>query len=100
MAMMTNDRKRDIIQSAKFRKDVRRAARQGKDIALLVQIIDMLADDISLPEKYRDHALSGNWKGHRECHIAPDWLLVYRKSDKGELILILVRIASHSDLDF
>jgi mRNA interferase YafQ len=98
--MMTNERKRDIERSAKFKKDVRLAVKQGKNIALLEWVIDQLADDIPLPEKHRDHALSGNWKGHRECHITPDWLLVYRKSDKGELLLVLVRAASHSDLDF
>ena len=97
---MTNERKRDIIRSAKFRKDVRLAIKQGKNIALLEWVIDQLADDIPLPEKHYDHALSGNWKGHRECHVTPDWLLVYRKNDKGELLLTLARVASHSDLDF
>jgi len=92
--------KREIHRSTQFRKDLRLAHKQGKDIALLDQIIVKLADDEPLDEKHRDHALSGNWKGHRECHITPDWLLVYRKSDKGELLLVLVRVASHSDLDF
>jgi mRNA interferase YafQ len=98
--MMTNERKRDIVRSTKFRKDVRLAHKQGKDIAMLEQIVDMLADDIPLPEKHRDHALAGNWKDHRECHITPDWLLVYRKTDENGLLLLLVRAASHSDLDF
>ena len=97
---MTNERKRDIIRSAKFRKDVRLANKQGKNIALLEWVIDQLADDIPLPGKHYDHALSGNWKGHRECHVTPDWLLVYRKNDKGELLLTLARVASHSELDF
>lgn len=98
--MMTNERKRDIVRSAKFRRDVRRATKQGKNIALLEWVINQLADDKPLPKKHRDHALSGDWKGHRECHITPDWLLVYSKSDKGELVLALARAASHSDLDF
>lgn len=97
---MTNERKRNIVRSAKFRKDVRLAVKQGKDITLLEWVIDQLADDIPLPEKHRDHALIGNWKGHRECHVTPDWLLVYRKNDKSELLLTLARVASHSDLDF
>lgn len=97
---MTNERKRDIIRTTKFKKDVRQAAKRGKDIDLLEWVIDQLADDIPLPEAYRDHALSGNWKGYRECHVTPDWLLVYRKNDDGELLLILARVASHSDLGF
>jgi mRNA interferase YafQ len=97
--MMTNERKRSVVRSTQFRKDVRRAYKQRKDLTLLGQIIDLLADDTPLPEKYRDHALQGNWRGHRECHVTPDWLLVYRKTDNGELLLILVRTASHSELD-
>jgi len=92
--------KRAVHRSAQFRKDIRLAHKQGKDITLLESIIVMLANDEPLPEKYRDHALSGNWKTHRECHVTPDWLLVYRKNNNGELLLILARIASHSDLNF
>ena len=95
---MTNERV--VIRSTQFRKDVRLAHKQGKDIALLEQLIDLLADDKPLPEKHRDHALQGNWKGYRECHVTPDWLLVYRKSDNGALLLLLARLASHSELDF
>ena len=97
---MMNERKREILRSSKFRKDVRLAAKQGKDIALMEQVIDLLADDIPLPQKYRDHALAGDWKGHRECHVMPDWLLVYKKTDDDGLILLLVRVASHSHLGF
>ncbi|MCL2433604.1 MAG: type II toxin-antitoxin system YafQ family toxin [Clostridia bacterium] len=97
---MTNERKRDIVQSNQFRKDVRLAHKQGRDIDLLNKIIDLLADDKQLPVKHRDHALQGNWKGHRECHVMPDWLLVYRKLNDGELLLILARLASHGELDF
>jgi mRNA interferase YafQ len=94
---MTNDRKRDIERSAKFKKDVRLAVKQGKDIELLEWVVDQLADDIPLPEKHRDHALSGNWKGHRECHITPDWLLIY-KIEKNILVLTLTRMGTHSKL--
>jgi mRNA interferase YafQ len=92
--------KRDVQYSAQYRRDYKKARKQGKDISLLREIIGLLANDEPLPDKHRDHALQGNWKGYRECHITPDWLLVYRKTDKGELLLILVRIASHSELDF
>ncbi|MCL2616436.1 MAG: type II toxin-antitoxin system YafQ family toxin [Defluviitaleaceae bacterium] len=92
--------KREVRRSTQFRKDLRRADRQGRDICFLNEIVSKLANDIPLPEKYRDHALTGDWKGHRECHVSPDWLLVYRKTDHGELILLLARIASHSELGF
>jgi len=97
---MTSDTKRIVRRSSQFRKDVRLAHKQGKDIALLEQVVIMLANDESLPENYCDHALLGDWKGYRECHVTPDWLLVYRKTDEGELVLLLARVASHSDLDF
>jgi len=64
----------------------------AKNISLLNEVIVKLANDEPLPEKYRDHALSGNWKGHRECHISPDWLLVYKKTTDGGLHLFLIRI--------
>ena len=93
--------KREIQRSSQFKKDLRLSAKQGKDLTLANQIITMLANDIMLPAKHLDHALTGNWTGHRECHIAPDWLLVYRKTDNnGLLLLLLARIASHSGLDF
>ena len=95
-----NDTKREIRRTSEFKSDYKKAKKQGKDIALLLKIIEMLANDEPLSEKHRDHALTGNWKGHRECHVTPDWLLVYRKTDEGELMLLLARIASHSDLDF
>ena len=97
---MTNERKRRVVNSTQFRRDVRLANKQGKDIVLLEQIIDLLADDIPLPVKHRDHALHGNWKGYRECHVTPDWLLVYQKTNRGDLVLILARLASHNELDF
>ena len=95
--MMT---KREIHLSSQFKKDVRRARKQGKDLQLLNTIVTMLANDEPLDSKFRDHALSGNWSGFRECHLSPDWLLVYRKSDQGQLLLSLARAASHSNLNF
>jgi len=95
-----NDTRRKISRSSQFKKDVRLAHRQGRDIVLLERVITMLANDELLHDKYRDHSLSGNWKGYRECHVAPDWLLVYRKINHDELFLLLVRVASHNELDF
>jgi len=92
--------KRDVQYSAQYRRDYKKAKKQGKDIALLRKVIRLLANDEALSEKYRDHALQGNWRGYRECHIAPDWLLVYKKTNRGELLLILSRISSHNELDF
>lgn len=63
----------------------------------LETVIRLLADGSPLPEKYRDHALSGRWSGHRECHVRPDWLLIYRIEDKV-LVLTLSRTSSHSEL--
>jgi mRNA interferase YafQ len=97
---MIEDTKRKIMRTTKFKKELRQSQKQGKDIVLAEKIITMLANDEPLPSKHRDHALTGNWAGFRECHITPDWLLVYRKSDDGELLLVLVRLTSHSQLDF
>ena len=92
--------KRHVRRTAQFKKEYRKSKKQGKDMALVIDIINMLANDEPLLPKHRDHALSGNWIGFRECHITPDWLLVYQKSDTGELLLVLVRLTSHSELDF
>lgn len=80
-----------------FKKDYKRIVKRGYDIALLENVITLLAEQKTLPEKYRDHALSGNYAGFRECHITPDWLLVYEIRDR-ELVLILSRTGTHSDL--
>ncbi|MBQ9383846.1 MAG: type II toxin-antitoxin system YafQ family toxin [Ruminiclostridium sp.] len=89
--------KYDIKLSSVFKKELKAVSKQGKDLSLLDDIVTKLANGEALPEKNHDHELSGNWKGHRECHIQPDWLLIYRKTEK-ELILTLVRTGSHSDL--
>ena len=68
-----------------------------KDIDKLFKIVDVLASGEPLPANFRDHDLTGDYKGCRECHIEPDWLLIYKKNNK-ELILILLRTGSHSDL--
>ena len=71
--------------------------RRGLDISLLKSIVTKLANGESLDPKYKDHPLTGNWIGHRECHIQSDWLLVYRYED-DVLVLTLARTGTHSDL--
>lgn len=86
-----------IRPTAKFQKDLKRAQRRGYDISLLTDIIRKLANGEPLPPKNRDHALIGNYTGCRECHITPDWLLIY-EIDNGAIILYLTRTGTHSDL--
>lgn len=83
--------------TTQFKKDYKLAIKRGLKIDLLEQIVASLADGIALPDKNKDHALTGNWVGHRECHILPDWLLVYR-IEGDVLVLTLARTGSHSDL--
>ena len=80
-----------------FKKDYKRIVKRGYDIALLENVIRMLADGETLPAKYRDHTLTGNYSSFRECHITPDWLLIYEVRE-SELILVLSRTGTHSDL--
>lgn len=86
-----------IKPSSKFQKDVKRVQRRGYNISLLTDILKKLAAGEPLPPKNKDHALVGNYEGCRECHIAPDWLLIYEIVD-DTLILYLTRTGSHSDL--
>lgn len=87
----------EIKFTSKFKKDFKKAKNQGRDISKLREVLNKLACQESLPEKMHDHVLSGNYHGHRECHIEPDWLLIYLV-DEGELILTAVRTGSHSEL--
>lgn len=80
-----------------FKRDYKRIVKRGYDTRLLEEVIEMLAEQKPLPEKFRDHDLTGNYKGCRECHILPDWLLVYEVNN-DEIILYLIRTGSHSDL--
>ena len=86
-----------IRYESTFKKDFKRIVKRGYNIALLEDVIEMLANREPLPEKYRDHNLTGDYRDFRECHITPDWLLIY-KVDSVELILFLTRTGSHSDL--
>ena len=96
---MCKQPKYQIEQTAVFRKDLKRAKRRGLDLSLLDDVVTCIQCGEELPEKNRDHALTGDWAGHRECHIQPDWLLVYRIIG-DTLILSLVRTGTHSDLGF
>ena len=87
----------EVKRTSQFKKDYRLAKKRGQNIQLLHEIILKLADGQTLPEKNRDHALSGDWNGFRECHITPDWLLIY-KQENDILVLTLTRIGTHSDL--
>jgi len=89
--------KYNIKPTSQFKKDLKTTQKRGYDLDLLKEVINILADGESLPQKNRDHLLSGDYSGCRECHIAPDWLLIYEISD-SELYLYLTRTGTHSDL--
>lgn len=89
--------KYEIQATNRFKKDLKAAIKRGYSIDLLNNIVDTLAKGEPLSEKYKDHYLSGNWSNYRECHIAPDWLLIY-KIENDILVLTLVRTGTHSDL--
>lgn len=86
-----------VKPTSQFRKDYKLAMKRGRKVALLDQVIARLSLGESLDEKNRDHALTGTWAGHRECHILPDWLLIYR-IENDVLVLTLTRTGTHSDL--
>jgi mRNA interferase YafQ len=85
----------NIFYTTQFKKDYKRIQKQQKDLDKLRIIIDILSSGKTIPEKYKDHQLSGTWKGHRDCHIEPDWILLYRLTSDS---LYLERTGSHSDL--
>lgn len=84
-----------IRQSTQFRRDIKRLGRQVADLSELESVVKILAEGETLEEKYRDHPLTGNWRGYRDCHIRPDWLLLYRITDEE---LQLARTGNHADL--
>ena len=83
------------VPTTRYLKDVKLALRRGKDLRKLEAALVLLANQGTLPANMRDHSLSGDWQHHRECHIAPDWLLIYRIVEDE---LFLDRTGSHSDL--
>lgn len=84
-----------VIQTSQFKKDIRRLKKRGKDLEKLGNVVRLLAADEPLEEKHRDHALIGRWVGSRDCHLEPDWILIYRNESES---LYLERSGSHSDL--
>ncbi len=94
---MIEEPKYSIVLTSLFKKDLKTAKKRGYDLTLLNNVVDTLSYGLPLDEKYKDHNLIGDYKGCRECHILPDWLLIYEISD-DELILYLTRTGTHSDL--
>jgi mRNA interferase YafQ len=87
---------RQIVQTAQFKKDLKKVASSGRHQAReLFEIVSKLAKDEPLAERQRDHTLAGEWRHHRECHIRPNWLLIYKVTPE---FLTLVRTGSHSEL--
>jgi mRNA interferase YafQ len=84
-----------LTQTSQFKKDIRSQLKRGKDLQKLKDIIDLLIVGKPLPPKNRDHPLTGNWSGWRDCHLEPDWLLIYKVSPEE---LILGRTGTHSEL--
>lgn len=87
----------DVVASNIFKKDLKQIIKRGYRIELLDEVVNKLAAKEPLEEKHRDHALTGTYSGFRECHIIPDWLLVYQIREK-EIVLFLSRTGTHSDL--
>ena len=86
-----------IKYTNKMKRDVKRVTKRGKDIRKLIALLTLLAEQRKLPEQYHDHPLKGEMRGYRECHIEPDWLLVYQVVQE-ELILLASGTGSHTDL--
>ncbi len=86
---------RRIAQRKQFRDDLKRQKRRGKDIGDIIAAVEMLAEQGALPSAYRPHKLSGEWSGVWECHIEPDWLLIYIVTEEE---VLLIRMGTHADL--
>lgn len=85
----------NVAQTKQFKKDVKRMRKRGKDLEKIKAVIDPLVAEEPLPPKNRDHKLGGNWIGRRDCHIEPDWILIYKLTEDE---LLLERTGTHSDL--
>jgi mRNA interferase YafQ len=86
---------KELSQSKQFLKDIKRQKKRGKDISKLKTVVSLLYQDKKLPYKHKDHPLHGNWLSYRDCHVEPDWVLIYKISPT---ILHLERTGSHADL--
>lgn len=82
-------------RTSQFKRDFKKTIKRGLDISKLEKIMKMLVEEVPLDLKYKDHTLSGDYKGHRECHIEPDWLLIYVTTEQE---IFFIRTGSHSDL--
>lgn len=89
--------KYEVKFTSQFKRDLKLARKQGKDINKLFDVISTIAEGGKLDEKYRDHSLSGDYAGCRECHVEPDWLLIYEVMD-NVLVLMIYRVGTHSEL--
>ena len=87
----------DLVITNQFKKDLKRIRKRGYNLTLLDDVLKTLQNEVPLDDKYHDHALVGDYIGFRECHIQPDWLLIYA-IDQGQLILTASRTGTHSDL--
>ncbi len=85
----------EVRETSIFRKDLKRALAQGRDYELIRTVLALLIAQTALPRKYHDHPLRQNWRGYRELHIQPDWLLIYKIDHDG---LFLARTGSHAEL--
>ncbi len=94
---MTSKNILKIRRSTQLKKDLKKAIKQDKNLKTLETVVELVIHGKSLPPKYCDHTLGGRWRGYHECHIEPDWLLIYKITRK-ELILYLARTGSHSEL--
>ena len=92
-----NETKYTVKFTTVFRKDYKKAKKRRLPLEKLKEAVDLLAMGQPLPERNRDHALTGDWVGHRECHIQPDWLLIYRV-EEDVLVLTMTRTGTHSEL--
>lgn len=95
--MVEEKRVYQVQWTKQYKKDVKLAKKRNYKMEELYSIVEKLANDEPLEERYHDHSLEGNWAGHRELHIRPNWLLIYQKKD-NLLILELSRTGTHSDL--
>jgi mRNA interferase YafQ len=86
---------RDILRTGQFKRDTKRMQKRGKDFSRLRTVIEALASGEALDAKHRDHPLLGGYSGSRECHVEPDWLLIYERSESE---LVLIRTGTHADL--
>ena len=87
----------EVKYTTRFKKDYKLLKKRGYDINKLLDVIDILREGRELPPQYKDHPLHGDYEGHRDCHIEPDWILIYYKTENS-LVLSLTRTGTHSDV--